>query len=77
MNASFLFVTWQAIFHVPGKQLLTADTFSRAPLKQTDLDAQALEEEVETFISEVMQQSAETYLNSTERSSWRIVCVPK
>ena len=44
------------IRHVPGKLLYTADTLSRAPLAETDADSLELQEEVETFISEVTKQ---------------------
>ena len=44
------------IRHVPGKLLYIADTLSRAPLAETDADSLELQEEVETFISEVTKQ---------------------
>ena len=43
------------ICHVPGKQLYTADTLSRAPLPLTAGEADELHEEVETFINGLVQ----------------------
>ena len=44
-----------SIQHVPGKLLYTADTFSRAPLRENDIDLQTLEKqsEVESFIATI------------------------
>ena len=50
------------ICHIPGKELYTADTLSRAPVAVADQDALKLQEEVETFISEVTHQLADRQL---------------
>ena len=44
-----------SIQHVPGKLQYTADTLSRAPLRENDIDLQTLEKqsEVESFIATI------------------------
>ncbi|KAL5502158.1 hypothetical protein EMCRGX_G008882 [Ephydatia muelleri] len=42
-----------SIVHVPGKLLYTADTLSRAPTTLPDADSNALQDEVEGFVSNV------------------------
>ena len=44
-----------SIQHVPGKLLYTADTLSRAPLRENNIDLQTLEKqsEVESFIASI------------------------
>ena len=42
-----------SIVHVPGKLLYTADTLSRAPTTLPDADSNALQDEVEEFVSNV------------------------
>ena len=50
------------ICHIPGKKLYAADTLSRATVAVADQDALELQEEVETFISEVTHQLADRQL---------------
>ena len=41
------------VHHVPGKDLYTADTLSRAPVSGSESDDKALQEEVEVFVNSV------------------------
>ena len=41
------------VHHVPGKDLYTADTLSRAPVSESESDDKALQEEVEVFVNSV------------------------
>ena len=42
--------------HVPGKDLIVADTLSRAPLSIVDTDNEEFQQEVEAFINSTIQQ---------------------
>ena len=43
------------IVHVPGKQLYTADTLSRAPVNKLTEGDSAFEEEVTAYVNLIMQ----------------------
>ena len=42
------------IYHVPGKQLSTADALSRAPVSQAETEDSDLAQEAELFLREVL-----------------------
>ncbi len=44
------------ILHVPGKDLVTADTLSRAPAVSTSIDEQEFQEDVEAFVTQIVSQ---------------------
>ena len=42
-----------SLLHVPGKELITADTLSRAPTAVSSLQDESLQEEVDCFVHQV------------------------
>ena len=66
------------VYHVPGKQLFTADALSRAPIPETIEDP--LQEEVESFVEAITQMSLPAIpqrLGSTEKLMSKMQCAPK
>ena len=57
------------IIHVPGKSLTTADTLSRAPLKDGATDEEGLMEETNIYVDSVMEilPASEAYLSELRK----------